>query len=462
MKTKRTRRTSRFLSVFLLVTLLLGLCAAPSAAALEDPNIQAEAALLVDPENGAIAYAKNEHKQLYPASLTKIMTALLTLEAVDSGKLKMDQKITASPTAFQNLAEDGSTGGIKPGEVMTVEQLLYCMMVVSANEACSILAETVAGSIPEFVDAMNKKAKELGCENTHFMNPSGLHDNQHYTSAWDLYLIIKEAMTHPDFMRICDTGDITLPATNMSKERHLHSTNYLLSVFKSRGYRNKNAHGIKTGHTSEAGYCLASSAAKSGLHFISIVMGTERLELPGNEIRTMSFYETNRLFNWAFANFSYRTVAKSTESVQDIDVSLSHTADRVAVHPAEDVNILLPSDLNPEKLERTIHLKKDPAEAPIQEDEVLGTMTFSYDGQTYATVDLQAVSAVEASKLLTVLHKIKLFFSKTAVKVVLVLIVILLVARLVWKIIFSRRRYRSGRRSGRNSGGGYRGRRWRF
>ncbi len=455
-------KTKRFLSVFLLFTLLISLFAVPQAAALEDPNIQSQAALLVDANTGKIVYSKNEHQQLYPASLTKIMTALLTLEAVDSGKLRLDQPIEASSSAFVGLSDDGSTSGIQPGEIMPVQDLLYCMMVVSANEACNILAEAVSGSVSAFVDAMNAKAKELGCENTHFANANGLHDDRHYTSAWDLYLITREAMTHPDFMRIADTGDIDLKPTNLHPEvRHLHSTNYLISVWRSLGYRNKNAHGIKTGHTDEAGHCLVSSASKGSLHFISVIMGAERLELPGNEIRTMSFYETNRLFDWGLKNFVYRTVLEDTENITDLEVSLSKV-DHVTVHPAKDVEILIPNDLSAEDLERSIQPKSDPIEAPISEGDVLGTLTLSHSGKEYATVDLLALSDVEASPLLVLWHNIQLFFSKTIVRVIGIILLALAVALLIWKIFFSRRRYRYGHSVGRGRSGSYHGRRRHF
>lgn len=422
-----------------------------------DPDIQAKAALLMDANTGNIVYAKNEHQELYPASLTKIMTALLVLEAVDSGKLSLDQQLTASDSITE-LDADGSSAGIKVGEVMTVEQLLYCMLVVSANEACVILAEAVSGDVDTFVDAMNAKAQALGCENTHFVNPTGLHDSQHYTSAWDLYLITQEAMKHEDFMRICDTGDITLPATNLSEARSLHSTNYLISVWRSRGYYNTDAHGVKTGSTDAAGHCLVSSASKGSLSFISVMLGCEQLHLEGNEIRTMSFYETNRLFDWAFNNFAYQTVLTSDEILKEVAVSLSKI-DHVTVHPAEDVEVLLPKGLAAEDLERTITLKSDPVEAPISAGDVLGTVTLSYDGTDYATVDLLALNDVEASRILTFWRDVKAFFSQTAVKVVGIILLAAVVALLVWKLVFGRRRYRYGRSVNFRSRRGYRGRR---
>ena len=459
-------KSKRFLSVFLLIVLVMGLWVMPFASAdgtdgsptlPEDPDIQAKAALLVDANTGAIVYAKNEHQELYPASLTKIMTALLVVEAIDKGQLSLDQEVTASST-IESLDTDGSTANIKPGEIMTVEQLLYCMLVVSANEACVILAEAVSGSVDAFVDQMNEKAQALGCENTHFVNPTGLHDSQHYTSAWDLYLITKEALTHKDFVRISDTGDITLPATNLHEARALHSTNYLISVWRSRGYINKNAHGIKTGSTSEAGHCLVSSAAKGSLSFISVVLGCDRLTLEDGEIRTMSFYETNRLFQWGFDNFSYKTILTADEYPKEVAVSLSKI-DHVTVHPARDVEVLMPNGLAPEDLERTITLRSDPVEAPIAAGDKLGTIQLSYKGTVYASEDLLALNDVEASKLLTFWRDVKLFFAKPAVRIAGIVLAVLVVLVLLWKLIFGRRRYRYGRsvRSGPRQS--YRGRR---
>lgn len=341
---------------------------------------------------------------------------------------------------------------------MTVEQYLTCMLVVSANEACNVLAEAVSGSVSAFVDAMNAKAQALGCENTHFVNASGLHDPQHYTSAWDLYLITRAAMEHEDFMRICDTGKAVIPATNLSEERTLHTTNYLIDVWRSRGYINADAHGIKTGSTDAAGHCLVSSAIRGSLHFVSVALGGERKTLEDGEIRTYSFYDTNQLFKWAFENFSYQTVALETEEIQEVPVELSKT-DHVTVHPAGDAKVLLPKALSPDLLERDVELQSS-VDAPVSAGQKLGTMTLSYDGTTYATLDLVASFDVEASRLKTLLRSIQDFFSKTSVRVVGIIVLLLLILLLVWKVFLSRRRYRYGRSVGRRRRSSYRGR-WR-
>ncbi|WP_295745501.1 D-alanyl-D-alanine carboxypeptidase family protein [uncultured Oscillibacter sp.] len=448
----------RFLSVFLLAALVMTLWASPRAAALAEPDIQCKAALLVDAHTGAVVYAKNEHQELYPASLTKIMTCLLTLEAIDKGKLSMNQAVTATATALEGLPSDGSTAGIQAGEVMTVEHLLYCMMVVSANEASQILAETISGSVAAFVGEMNAKAEALGCKNTHFVNPHGIHDSQHYTSAWDMYLIAREAMKHEQLMTICDTPTVVIPATNTSPARTLRTTNYLIGSWYTRGYLNGDAHGIKTGSTSQAGHCLVSTATRGTRSFTSVVLGGDRAELENNEIRTYSFYDTNQLFNWAFDNFTYQTLLREDDMVLDVAVSLSE-ADHVVVHPRNDVEVLLPNDISPETMEREVTLKADPVEAPVTAGDVLGTMVLSYNGEEYASVDLLALNGVEASRSQIFLRDLKLFFGKTPVKIAVAALAVLVVLLAAWKLIFSRRRYRYGRSVGRGRRNGYRGRR---
>ena len=447
-------KIKRFVSVFLLC-ICLSACFTPAASALEVPDIRAKAALLVDVNTDAVAYAKNIHEKNYPASLTKVMTALLILEKVSGNETLLNEAVTASESAFSDTYyhADGSTAGIKAGETMTVKQLLQCMLIVSANEACNILAEWDAGSIPAFVDAMNAKAAELGCEDTHFVNPSGLHDPDHYTSAWDLYLITKAAMQYPEFMEICDSAQAVIPATNFSKERTLYTTNNLLSNWRVIGYRDKRAHGIKTGSTDAAGHCLISSAQEGDLHFVSVVMGAERIEENGVG-NLLNFSETSHLFDYGFKNFAYRTILESKEIVQEVAVSLSKT-DYVTVHPANDIEVLFPRDLDPAELERVITLP-EAVEAPITAGQKLGTMELKDGDTSYATVDLQASNSVEADKLMVFRHDVTLFFQRPAVRIGIVVLAVLILLLVVLYLTRGRRR-RYGR-SRRSYSTGYRGR----
>jgi len=185
----------RIFSFFLAVLLLSSLFLLP-VHALEEPEITAGAALLMDAANDEVMYEKNARELMYPASLTKVMTALLVIEAMEAGQLTIDQIITAGPGINSDLTADSSTQGIRTGEQMTVKDLMYCLLVASANESANVLADAVAGSRAAFVEKMNQRAQELGCESTHFVNTHGLHDDDHYSTAHDIYLIARQAMTH--------------------------------------------------------------------------------------------------------------------------------------------------------------------------------------------------------------------------------------------------------------------------
>lgn len=455
-------RFRRFFSAFFCAVLLLALCPLAGAAeekALPTLDIKAKAALLVDQNTGKIVYGKNEHEELYPASLTKIMTALLVLRAVDEGKLSMDQSISASESAFETLPDDSSSANIKAGEVLTVRQLLECLLIVSANEAGTILAEAVSGSVSAFVEEMNAEAQALGCENTHFVNPTGLHDPQHYTSAWDLWLITQEALKHEDFLAICDTIKSIIPATNLSPERTLRTTNYLLDTWRALGYRYRNAHGIKTGSTSDAGYCLVSSAEKGELHLLSVVLGCERVVDDSGKADVQSFSETKRMFEWGFENFSYKTVQSVNDMLASIPVTLSQETNSVVLHPAEDVVVLLPNVLSSDDLKRVIRFAKESVEAPVQAGEPLAEAVLSYGDTVYATIPLVALSDIEASRSLVLLARVKAVLAKPIVKIAVILVVGLLLALLLWKLTIGRRRYRYGRnvRRSRNYKGRKRG-----
>lgn len=439
-------KTRRFFGSFFLTLLLVGLLAVPAEAAwVTDPDVDAKAALLIDRKTGAVLYALNEHDELYPASLTKIMTCLLVLEAVDEGRLTLSQEITATPTALEGLAEDGSTAGIEAGETLTVEELLYCLMVVSANEAGAILAEKISGTVESFVDRMNAKARELGCENTHFMNPHGYHDSQHYTSAWDLYLITKAALEHPMFMTVCDASSHIVPATNLSPERQLNNTNFLIR--SGREYYNPDVHGVKTGSHSQAGNCLVSTAQHASMDLLCVILGADRIQDEKGIWWTYSFVYTDKLYNWAFDNFSYQVILKEDDVAGEAPVSLSST-DHVTLRPERAVELLLPKGVELEELEKTLTLKSDPAEAPIAEGDVLGTMTITLDGEELAEVDLLAFTNVEASRLRVLWRDVKQFFSTTAAKVVLGVLLALAAVFGGWRLLFSRRRYRYGRSVG--------------
>lgn len=419
----------RILSVFLLIAVLIGLLGVVPASALDDPDIQAGAALLVDAETGHILYAKNEHEHRAPASLTKIMVALLVLEAVDRGELSLDQPITATARSLVNLTWDSSTANIKAGETLTVEELLYCMMLVSANEVGDIFGEVVWGSWENIVVKMNERAKELGCTDTHFTNSSGLDDPQHYSSAWDLYLITREAMKYPEFMTVCNSKSYIVPETNMSPSRELHTTNGLISNWRYLGYLYDGAAGVKTGTTPDAGRCLVSTAKRDDRTVISVVLGAD-LDEDG---RIMSFTETARLFDWGFDNWVYQTVLQEDQPVS-VNVELSKETNSVFLYPETNPLLLLPKDLDTENdpdYSCVVDIP-DSVDAPIEAGQALGTVTISYRGVEYAKVPLLAAAAVPMSRFLEARRMVEQYLSHSNVRLGLVLLAVCLVLLVIW------------------------------
>ena len=443
--------------ISLILCLVLWLAFVPAADAKDDFDVEAKAALLVDVNTGEILYEKDMHERNYPASITKVMTALLTLEAVDAGRLRLVQEITAQESAFLGLASDGSTAGIKPGETLTVKDLLGCLLVVSANESAQILAEAVSGSIPSFVALMNRRAEQLGCKDTHFVNPSGLHDDDHYTSAWDIYLIASAALKYKTFVDICGSKSYNVPETNLAKPRELHTTNYLISTWRTRGYYYEDARGIKTGSTPEAGYCLVASAEHGERRLISVVLGAERIVEDGVTY-TKSFSETIRLFDHGFNDFRSLNLVSDDEFICEVPVDLSSEANYVVVHPSESVTRMISVDLDPEDFTRTIALDSEIADAPIAEGDALGTLTISQGDEVYAEVELLALNDVSASKLLIRQRQLKEFLARPWVKFAAAGLVALAVGAAVLALSSRVRSRRYSSRRSVYSYTGYRGR----
>ncbi len=345
----------------LLLAALLSLSLVCPALALDDPQPNCRAAILVDGDNNEVLYDFNARQRMYPASITKIMTSLVVLDAVDAGEISLDTLVTASAQAV-NLPWDSSTAGIKAGEILTVLDLLYCDLLPSGNEACNILSEAVAGTSAEFVARMNAKAQALGMADTHFMNPHGLHDPEHYTTAYDVYLMASAAMENETFRTIVRSPSHTLPATNLQPERTIYSSNGLLSSFYAIGYTYGKAIGIKTGNTGEAGRCLASAAVDElGRTFYCVVLGTEDT-VDENGRHFWSFSETKRLLEWAFQNFHRTTLlSQDTENVmREVKVSLSDQADYVLAQPTGSIEATMPSDYDPKKAELDFDLPEEP------------------------------------------------------------------------------------------------------
>ena len=421
------------------LTLVLLILFSSFASAAEKIEVDANAAMLVDQASGQVLYAKNERERAYPASITKLMTALLVAE---HGGLSDTVTVTAS--ALENLSAAGSTVGLKVGEQISVDNLLVCLLVASANEAANILGEHVAGSVDAFIEKMNERAKELGCVNTHFVNAHGLHDENHYTCAYDVYLIAREILKHTRLTEIVAMQKATIPATNLEDERLFFSTNSMLSPYKERTYLYKYTTGIKTGHTSQAGLCLAASAAKGDTTLLSVVLGAKNG--PNNE--KGHFIETRKLFEWGFANFKTATILNSSSPTGEVTVRLAWDRDHVIASPKSDFSCLVPTDYDESKLEIRTDLPQS-LNAPIEKGAALGSATLVYDGAELGKVDLIAADAVERSQILYLWDIVTRIFQSPITKVVFAGLLVLIILYIIFMIQYNRRRRSSRRYRGR-------------
>ena len=364
-----------------------------------------------------------------PASLTKVMTILLALEAVERGEVSMDTVITAGLDCQNGMGDDSSSVYIVAGEQMTLRDLLYCAAVSSGNDACNVIASYLGNGIPNFVSRMNERAAELGCTKTHFVDPNGL-SNDNTTSAYDLCRITLEAMRHPEFMEICDTTAYTVPATNLNPSRELKNSNALISPdgIYGAGYLYEGAHGIKTGYTRAAGYCLISTAEKDGMRLLAIVMGCDGPYLLDTDTR-YNFVNSAILYDWAFENFSSRTVISADEVLEYRDVRLAEGDARVGLKPVSDATLTLPK--NAAGLEEVhITLTNEDLTAPIEAGTRLGEAEVIYNGYKYATVPLVASNSVDLNHWEYLKQQIREFLSRPAVLIVIILLVLLVVAYL--------------------------------
>ena len=427
MKKTLIQALSFCLALSLLAGLLVPFAGAVDYDGVESITIDASAALLIDLDTNQVFYEQAADEQRYPASITKIMTALLTLEAINRGELDINTVVTVDAAALEGLTEDSSTANLQPGEEISVQDLLYCLLVASANEAANVLAMTVCEDIPTFVSRMNQRAQELGMTGTHFVNPHGLHDDDHYSTARDIFLMAKEAMTHAAFREIVSTKQYIVPATNLSEARTLNNTNALLTSNKYAGYTYSGTIGIKTGSTGQAGYCLVAAATQKGHTLVSVVLGADNPTNSKGDVERKQFSESKRLLTWGFANFSAATLLNADTYLQEIPVRFSSQATHVVIRPVQSVKVMVPGTYDPERLELRLHLERDTASAPIEAGDVLGTVTVIYAGEDYGTIDMVAVSAVEFSPFMAFVSSVNTVLGNIYVRLLLLIALVLVI-----------------------------------
>ena len=365
------------------------------------PDLAADSAILMNADTGEILYDKNMDKTQYPASTTKIITALLAIENLD-----YDDTVTVSRRAADVVLE-GANLDCKYGETFRVKDLVYGLMLHSANEMAVALAEAVSGSEANFAELMNERAEEIGCEGTHFVTPNGLPDERHVTTAHDLALIAREAMQNEKFAEVVSTVSYTIPATNLSEEREVKNSNYLLYKKskveidgEKRPYKYNGAKGIKTGYTNAAQGCLVEEAERRDLDLICVTLHSE------NDMR---YQDAIKLLDWGFDHFKMKTLIPSDEEFTTCKVQKG-SEKKVAAVPASDIKVCVEKTASGAKLDRSAYtwkIQEKELTAPVKKGQNAGQLKLYKGGQLIGVYDLEAQEDVELSFWRRVLKKIR-------------------------------------------------------
>lgn len=339
----------------------------------EEKGIQlaenAKSAILIERDTGTVLYEKNIHEKLPPASMTKIMTMLLIMEAIDQGKLSLDEKVRTSEHA---ASMGGSQIFLEPGETMTVDELLHGIAIASANDASVALAERIAGSEEAFVKMMNDRAKELGLKNTKFQNATGLPAEDHYSTAYDMAMMAKELLKHEKITEYTGKYESYL-RENSDKKFWLVNTNRLVKFYPG-------VDGLKTGYTSEAKYCLTATAAKDGMRVIAVVFGAPTTKERNAQI--------SKMLDYAFSQFQTKSIYKKNEKVAQVKVSKGNKG-KVSAVTGEPVSLLSKKGEKMNNIEQQMTFHKN-LKAPIQKGEVIGKLVIKKDGKVLSESELVA------------------------------------------------------------------------
>ena len=360
----------RMVWLMVIAALLIGIF--PMQAKAVDLNVAGKSALLMDAATGTVLYEHNAHEPLAPASVTKVMTMLLIMEAIDSGKIHWDDTVTASEAA---AAKGGSQVYLKVGETMTVSDMVKSIAVSSANDCACAMAEHLAGSESAFVELMNSRAKELGMDDTHFVNCTGLDDSEearnHLTSAHDIALMSRQLLKHHPSIKQFTTIWMD---TVRDGAFGLSNTNKLVRFYNG-------ATGLKTGFTSGAGYCLSASAERDGMELIAVVMGCETSQ--------DRFAACKSMLDYGFANFAL--ITPQLNDAVSVPVTLG-ASESVDVIPGEDTALLI--DKSQKGMISTDITLDESVAAPVSRGQKLGTLTIKAGEQVLAQIPLVAQEAV--------------------------------------------------------------------
>ncbi len=400
-----------------------------------DFQLKSKSVYLENLDTGSPVFEKDADARRFPASTTKIMTYIITAEHISDFK---NTYVTVKDQILHELDGTGSsTAGLIGGEKLSVYQLLCSLMIPSGNDAALILADYVGGgNESKFVEMMNAKAQELGCSGTHFSNPHGLNDPNHYTTVRDMAKIAKYAMTLQMFNEITNmTGSDCL-----GEDRFLITTNYMIDAARGGDYYYEYASGIKTGSTgNDSGYCLVSTASKNGYTYLCVAYGAPYEDKNGEQYENGAMIDSANLYEWAFNNLSIKTILDKNDLVKEVRINYAWNKDSIQLIPASGYTSLMPEDVELESIDRTFNVPEE-IDAPIKEGDKIGTVTLSYANQKLATVDLLASESVDRSDLLTAADGLKTIATSNWFIITVSVIILLIIIYIIIVGVYKRRK----------------------
>ncbi|MGI6773744.1 MAG: D-alanyl-D-alanine carboxypeptidase [Clostridiales bacterium] len=422
------------LSILTAALILISIVPTALASYNSEIDVEAEVVYIQSTDDGTVIFDKNADMPTAPASLAKIVVATLVLEKVQN----LDEVIEIPAYTIRLLdGTNSSNVGLVPGEQMSIRNLLYCLLVASANDAANVLADYICkNNIGEFVQMMNDYVKSIGCQNTNFINPSGLDAEGQYTTARDVAIFTLKALENPVFEEITSTKKYTVPPTNKyPKERNLVSTVKILNS-GIKDYYIANAKGVKTGTTKNAGHCVVTTASKDGYSYLAIIMRAPMYDIDKDGVEeNIAFTECKELLEWTFKNIKLRLVAEKNQVVSVIDVGLSSKYDHLRLLPEREVSALVPSGVNASGVYFEVIDELTPTyiEAPIKKGEKIGRARILYAGNEIAQVDLVAGETIERNFLLYVVKLLKITVTSPAfiilVSIIIAAVVVILILR---------------------------------
>ena len=382
-----------------------------------------------------VVYEKEPSARRFPASTTKIMTYVVTAEHVTDLK---NTYITVKGSVLHMLDGTGSSlAGLQENERLSIYQVLCCLMIPSGNDAALILADYIGGGdIDKFVGMMNDKAKDLGCKNTHFANPHGLNDPNHYTTVEDMAKITKYALSLPEFANISNT----VTSEVLGEDRYLVTTNWMIDENRGGDYYYPYANGIKTGSTgNDSGYCLVSTASKDGYTYLCVAYGAPYEDENGENYENGSMIDSAELYRWAFKNLAIKRIIDKNSLVKEIHLNYAWNKDKIQLSPAESYSTIMPDDVSIESIDRTFDVPES-IDAPVKQGDKVGTVTLSYANQKLATIDLLAGESVDRSELLTAVDGLKTIAASKWFIISSAVVIALIVTYIVVAAVYNKRK----------------------